>query len=280
MGAGIANALLVQGARSQVWVTNPTSISTWGRIEDTISIGEVADTATLTAVGNAILNIHSQPRTSTTVEFLGNTGVPGFDFKVDDSLSLDDGVSTQTVRCKGITYTWDINTNEVVSTKVPELSSPLDAAESEVNRSIERLIANSGGSSLASSAPLSLGTDIPIGRVKVVDTTPWSWATSDDLDYNPTGWQPWVCTSPLRLLTWMVQADKSTATSNSKFRFWVNGVVANPLLTLEMSASETYDRVEMYGYAVLYRDDVIYPACTKNGGHSNGSIQFRTSEII
>lgn len=45
-------------------------------------------------------------------------------------------------------------------------------------------------------------------------------------------------------------------------------------------AGETSAAVNLWGYEVLVLNDVLRPRCSTNGGHTNGTIQFRGADAI
>jgi hypothetical protein len=274
-GDGLTNAVLIAWRDGYRWVTDPSSISTWGRIESFLSVGDVSDLSVVDAIGAEYLSARSQPRTSHVAEVEPTTGdVPGVNVDLGDTAT----VAGETLECVGLTYSWGTD-NEDGLRKVPEFATRLDARLAESERAVERLIVAGGGRSAISAPPVDRGTDVATGKVRTVSVPPWSWNASEDLD-DTSDWQPWTAEEPVRLTGWSVRCDASEADGTSTFRWRAYGAANNGLVTISLTSSQDYAFVPLYGYSVLVKGATLAPFVEANGGHKNGAVQFYGAEVV
>lgn len=271
----LCNAVLVIHGRGMDWVTDAGSVATWGRMEDSISVGTLADAAAVQAVGEAFLAERSQPQTSTVarVQTIEGSPAPGVDYDLADTLTAG---TASGVRVLGLDYRMNgVGGFDVV----PQLATKEQEGAREAERRLERMVAEAGGTSGSSATPIDFGTTIRPGKVATRNVREWSWRASDELDETDVDWQPFVAPEPMRLYEWRVDCDNDEATGDSIFEFRVNGV-HDGLLNIVIGASETSASVPLYGYEVLVLNDVFRPRCSTNGGHTNGAVQLRAADIV
>lgn len=265
---GIVNAVLVEWDKGMVWVTHPSSIADWGRIEDHLSVRVSSEEAAI-RIGQEWLAERAVPRMATVADVVAGTATGD----IGDTLT----VGSQTgVAIVGLTYRLEANGD---LSETPEVSTEDEQDEELSERKLDRLIVENGGRSPASSKPLDFGTMIRPGKVSTRNVKEWSWRAKEDLDATDEDWQPFVAPRPCRLYEWRVDCDNDEATGTSIFEFRVNGV-HDGLLNIVLGPSATSAVVNLWGYEVLLLNDVLRPRCSQNGGHTNGTVQFRGADVV
>lgn len=285
----LCNAVLIRHKTGYTWVTDSVSIGMWGRIEGFLSVGEMDDPAAIQQVGIQYLEAHSQPTVSHVVEIARNGPVAGEDFDLGDTLTAG---GTIDLRCVGITYALQ---PDGTLRAVPELSSPRDEFEKQTARTIDRMIANAGGTSGASAPPISTGTSIKAGRVSTVKLDSWSWSDPSELDdpWDPEvepgdggSWgQPFEIEEPLRLCEWTINCewqdrDEEQVTDGiTRFQLYLDDAPLGDLpFIITIGETEKEGRQPIYGPAVVMPGQLIRPVCLDNGGHHSGSITVHATD--
>jgi len=284
---GIINAVLMISSKTLPrWVTDAASITAWGRLEDTQSVGDIADHATIDAIGAAWLAPRSQPLVSHTVKTINTTGsTAGVDYLEGDTVTAPDGAARVMELGFQLAPTGRF-------TPTPGLNSPLEEELRRSDTKLQRMIAAAGGASPVSNPATQTGSNIVSGKrvARVVDR--WSWRDSAELDpeywdvdeEEVKAWQPATLEEPTVITSIVIDCDFEDSTGPSVFVYMVNGVA--PLSIPALGGIPTFitvpngaghGEVAMYGHNWLGKNDRPCVACVTNGGHTNGSVTMNGS---
>ncbi len=279
---GIVNAvLMVSNKTLPRWVLDAASIAQWGRLEDTQSVGDIEDPATIDAIGAAWLAARSQPLVSHTVETHNTTGATaGVDYVESDTVTAPDGPA----RVMELAFTLAPTGR---FTPVPGLNSPLEEQLRRTEAKLDRMIAAAGGASPVSNPATQTGSNIVAGRRDAWVIDRWSWRDKGELDpdyWDPEeeevrAWQPATLEEPTVATSIVVDCDFDEATGPSTFIYLVNGVAPLSIpalgglpITVTVPADSGHGEIPLFGATFLNKNDRPSVACIVNGGHTNGSI--------
>ena len=288
---GIVNAVLLTSKIAPRWVTDAGSISTWGRIEDTLSVGEMDDPVLIDSIGAEYLSVRAQPMLSYVYEVPDETGVVGgVDYREGDTLT------DPALRVIELQFSHAPDGRFVAK---PTLSSKLEELARRNGKRIERLIAEGGGSSPVSAQPADTGSGIEAGKLDARQVTSWTWTTEDDLEVlwaepdDEEGWQRYTIDEPLRLTEMHLECDFEdadgfqVADGPTRFRLLINDVapVSIPLLgsipiDVEVASNQTTATVPIFGGTILSKGDNVSVSVVSAGNHINGAVSLFGSRII
>lgn len=284
----LCNAVLVIGQSQLVWVGDAASIATWGRIEGSISAGEISDIATLERIGAEYVAARAQPVVAHVVEIASNGPKLGTDIQLGDTLTAG---SDSDLRVVGATWALD---SDGELRGVPELETPLEALPDAADRKVRAIIDAYGGLAGASAPPVDRGTNIPAGKLRTSKMASWGWATAADLDnaYDPTVeegdggmWgEPHEVEEPARLYEWVVNCrthddDGLQLTfGTSRFELYIDDAPIDPPFVIEVGELETRVAQQIYGPSLVVKGQKVRPVNLDNGGHEQGSVEVWATE--
>lgn len=276
----IANAVLLQHKEGFRWRTDeqsihgavPGSYLGWGRLETFLSVGQVSNLETVDRIGDEYLSSRAWPVEGNTADVDSVVGsVAGHDFKVGDTV-LDpyvrDGTRSKVV---GIDYTLN---EQLGFDRKPQLQTRTHERAERSGLALGQMLRMGGGQFATGTAPpLTLGNDVPVGKLEEITVPPWSFGDSAQGATLEEEWQPWKADRPLRLYEWSVQADSSTAIGLSRWTWYVNGSTPVPFI-IDLQFNEDFGSQLIFGPALVRYGDLLSVECLIDGGHSNGSINF------
>jgi len=287
---GIVNAVLLTSKIAPRWVTDSGSITTWGRIEDTLSVGDVDDPDLIDVIGAEYLSVRSQPLVSHVYEVADVVGqAPVADFREGDTLAdpelrvIDMGMS--------------VADDGRLSIDSLELNTFLEERFRRNAARIERLIAEGGGAAPVSARAADTGSGIDAGKLQPRQLTSWSWSTGEDLESlttaDPTDeetWQAYPVDEPVRLTEMVLECrhrdgdNEEVATGPTRFRLVINGsVVTGPgpsFYDVVVEDDEDRNSVPIFGTTFVLKGDTVSVRKISNGGHVTGSVTIFASEVV
>lgn len=290
--AGIVNAVLLLSKIAPRWVTDSGSISTWGRIEDVLSVGDMDDADLIDAIGTEYLSTRSQPMVSHLYQVPDVTGaVAGVDYREGDMLADPD------LRVIDLAFTL-ADDGRLVGT--PSLASKFEERARRSKARIDRLIAEGGGSSPVSSRPVDTGSGIEAGKLNPRTLTSWSWTTQEDLvnlitadPADPEAWQDYPIDEAVRLCEMVLECSHvdgdgtPVAFDETRFRLLINGTapLSDPALgsiPIDVYVSDTEGRasVPIFGGSIVSKGSRVSVQKIGDGGHVNGSVTITASEVV
>ena len=270
---GIINAVLVMNGGFPRWVTDAGSITSWGRIEGTMSVGSISDPATVDALGAAYLLTRAQPIYSSTLQVASTTGaVAGVDYREGDTVSTDG----TTLRCVELAFNLAADGTMQAT---PGMISPLEQQVREADNKLDRMIADAGGATPISSPPIDTGSGVPTGKLNQRQVLQSSWQAATELA-DATKWHDSPVSEPMRVAEIVLAAKDITATTGpTTFRLQRNGadLLSIPAFgsvptEVTLTSSQTYKAIPVFGHTLFVKGDTLRLYPTVNGGHAVGSV--------
>lgn len=286
---GIVNAVLITSKIAPRWVTDAGSISTWGRIEDTLAVGDIDDPDLIDAIGAEWLSVRSQPMVSHVYQVADLSGqVAGVDYREGDTLAEPD------LRVIDIGFTLS-DEGRLVGT--PALETKLEERFRRNASRIERLIAEGGGAAAVSQRAENTGSGIEAGKLGARQLTSWSWTTQEDLANLVTAdpddeetWQAYPVDEPVRLTEMVLECSRIdgdgnvVATGDTRFRLVINGsVVTGPgpsFYDVVVTSAQDRDLVPIFGTAFVRKGQTVSVRKISDGGHVSGSVTINACEVV
>jgi hypothetical protein len=183
----------------------------------------------------------------------------------------------------------------------PGFSTPWDEARERADRALDRMIRESGGSSLASRI-IDTGTNIPSGKLPRVKFPPWSWTTGDDLEEfywdalstEPVGWNVQPVEELSRIYRMIVKCAwaepdgagglTQVSTGSSEFTLLIDGAPSSLVVTVpeDSGSSDPWItvQVDVYGPFQVGPGQDLSVSPTVNGRHVNGSVNVWTTRGV
>jgi hypothetical protein len=289
---GIVNAVLVTSKIAPRWVVDSGSVATWGRLEDTIAVGNVDDADLVDAIGAEYLAVRSQPMVSHVYQVADVSGqVAGVDYREGDTIADPD------LRVIDIAFAASPE-GRLVGT--PALATKLEERFRRNAARIERLIAEGGGAAPVSQSAALTGSGIDAGKLEARKLTSWSWTTQDDLSNlltadpaDPETWQGYPIDEPMRLCELVLECSHvdgdnvAVATGETRFRLLIDGVAptSDPSLgsiPIDVFVDDNEGRAStpIFGGSIVAKGQVVSVQRVGNGGHVNGSVTIHASQVI
>jgi hypothetical protein len=286
---GIVNAVLLTSKIAPRWVTDSGSIATWGRIEDTLSVGDIDDPGLIDVIGAEYLSVRSQPMESKFYEIADVSGqVAGVDYREGDTLADPD------LRVMELGFALEPDGRLVGR---PALETKFEERFRRNAARIERLIAEGGGAAPVSARAADTGSGIEAGKLGPRQLTSWSWSTGEDLESlttaDPTDeetWQAYPVDEPVRLTEMVLECrhrdgdNEEVATGPTRFRLVINGsVVTGPgpsFYDVVVEDDEDRNSVPIFGTTFVLKGGTVSVRKISNGGHVNGSVTIFASEVV
>lgn len=282
----LCNAVLVIGKTQSVWRVNAGSISTYGRIEDSVATPDIDDLPTLEAIGDQFLELYAWPTESYTVELISDAP----DVELGLTVTLEDQPNVQVVEKA---FTLD-STGRFTS--LPILSTPLQELLKRKKTFMDRMIQAVGGTFGTTARAISLGSGVDTGKVNTRKLESWSWSTHEDLD-NPwdpdtedfdggTFGHPYEFEEPARLYEWVINCrvedddGEPLTVGNTIFELYLNDAPMSPPFFIVLGPSDTQGRQFIYGPAFVSKGHMMRPVNLENGGHEQGTIQLLGADPI
>lgn len=261
------NAVRVDHPRGSTWVTDATSISTYGRFEAIISTSDDLSDADIQRRGQAVMAGKLSPAVSIQADpVIGD--VPGVDFVTGDYVTVDG----EEQRVVDIQWRMDRTTGEW-EPPTPTFSTAWERRLLDADRAFDRLVRAQGGGAVDAAANPERSL-VPVEPVQSIETLSWSSYDSaasgsrDVLDDDT----PWAGKSVQRLSRMAgiyFDADFTSATGNTVVQLWKNGSEWSSLfrITIPSTTPSPWIYTPTYGYSFIEPGDVLAPRVTSNGQH-------------
>jgi hypothetical protein len=289
MSDGMVNAVLVVRKGLPIWVFDFAAIVQWGRLEDTMSVGEIDDVGVATDIANAWLDVRSQPLEAAVYAAIDVDGaIGGVDYVEGDRLADPD------LRVTEISF--ELRPDGQLSS-TPTLASRLEENYNRNQAKVDRLIAEAGGTAPSTGRADETGSGIESGKLQARQVTSWSWSTEEDLfnlitddPDDEEAWQPYPIDEPVRLTEMVLECQHldgdgfPNASGSTRFRLAVNGVaVTGPgpsFYDVVVGSTEDRDQVSIFGTTIVRKGDTVSCIKITDGGHLNGSVTLMGSEVV
>lgn len=266
------NAVRVDHENGSTWVTDATSIATYGRREATLQISGSLSPADVQRIGSAYIAGKKDPSLSIQASpVLGP--VAGVDYGVGDWVT----VAGTEQRCVDIRHRLDRDNGDWQPPE-PVFSSLPNERGRDADRAFDRLLSAQGGGAVdASVSPAAQLAAVE--AVKPLRQYTWSWYDGADpgsrtiLD-DDSRWQVETIQEPCRAGVLWLEPDFTGATGDTTFELHLNGSNWSSFFNLTIPSTPvggiTFAWVQMWGYSFLNAGDKITVRCTANGQHRQG----------
>jgi hypothetical protein len=271
--ANLVNAVQVIWSEGAFWRTNSSSISTYGRRAQALTLANITNVRSARAIADQYLAAYSMPLTTYVAQVVPVAGSRGgVDYLTGDTVTL----AGEVVRCLGLTFELLPDGGLLA---VPEFESQLTARQRERQRAIDRLVAKFDQA--ATAAILAPEPKISSG-VATTEVITWSWSGAlDNIEDQESPWQPYRVSRVMRIFGISVEVNEAPGTGGaSTFELLKNGTTINPLYNLALENDDKEASKDIWGYETVSPADRINIRSPFAGKHTNGTVTLRFADPV
>jgi hypothetical protein len=274
----IVNAVRITSNKARQWVVDTGSIATHGRWEGVLEAGEADDFWIRQRIGQAHLASRAQPSRSIVAEVVPD----GLTFSIGDFVS----VAGEPRRVVGITRRLNANGDWDL---IPEFETIDQLNRKSGDAAVSRLTRTSGSPVAAPVRDGSSRSTVETGRISDLQSQRWSW--TDLADIEPGDWQVWSVDRPCRITDFAVECDtfetvdgvQEKVTIPGQFTsmtFTVNGQLLEIPPIINLNHLQGSQQLPVFAALKLRRNDRVRIRLISDGGHINGSVTLRWTDIV
>lgn len=288
----VANDVLLVRDRGMYLADDDASVAADGRLPGgSVQVGPADSEDVLERIGAATLDGMTTPGESVVAKT-----TPMFDFAASPGDRCTVGDELLRVAKIG----WELEPGGRLAA-TPGFATPYDETRERADRALDRMIRESGGSSLASKV-IDTGTNIPSGKLPRVKFAPWSWTTGDQLEEfywdalsaEPVGWNVQPVEELSRIYRMIVKCAwaepdgggglTQVTTGSSVFTLLIDGAPSSLSVTVPATSGSSDPwitvQVDVFGPFQVGPGQDLSVSPTTNGGHVNGSVTVWTTRGV